>query len=239
MKRIALNIAVSIACCLCTVTLYAQENEGLIPKLMKKWKGGAKEGAQVPAKQPAVKSKAPVPVPKQVLPARPPEGSKTPAAPSETQGERTVVTGVDKMTKAELLKEITETLDSEDEILDYLPQLKKETSADGKNVYKFSADNKSVPIQDLDEGTLKKILGSVHQTSTRINTDRITRQLEVIRQTQRVVSAPTPPRPAPVTPPAAPPRVVVPQITHSPAPQQPPQTSVPRTPAPPPQLPRR
>lgn len=233
MKKRAMAAAIILAFCFSAVVLNAQENEGLIPKLIKKWKGEKKTPEPVSA--PKVKVPTPGSMPgvsrPPIVPAKPS------VAPSTAEADRTVVTGIDKMSKEEMLKDIIDDLDSDSDILDYLPQLKKEKTPDGKNAYLFKSDTKSVPLQDLDKDTLKKILGSVRQTATRINTDRITRQLETIRQTQRVVAVP--PRPAPLPPPATPSQIATPQTPRAAIPQAPSQTSASRTPTPPPQIPRR
>lgn len=248
MKRALIVIAASISVAFCLVaSSFAQETEGLIPRLIKKMKGQEKAEKKSPAKDAPVKdAKKAQPIPavpkaadKTAAPGRSPvKGAGQAAAPSGT-AERTMVPAAEKMSKPELVKEIIETFDSDDEVLDYMPQIQREKQPDGKYIYRFKSDNKLVLLEDLDIGTLKNIMGMAHQTATRLNTDRITRQLETIRQTQRVITAPPPP-PVQVRPPAPPAPPAVPPVQRT-APAQPPsQTNTPQPPpSPPPQTPRR
>jgi len=107
------------------------------------------------------------------------------------------------MTKEELLADIRDNLDSEDEILNYVPSLKKSQDAEGKNIYLFHG----VLLKDVSRDGLEKLSVTVAQISTKIRTDRIVNQLESIRQAQsvsRMQNIMRPPRI--VTPPAQPPQ---------------------------------
>ncbi|MDP3804577.1 MAG: hypothetical protein Q8Q87_03375 [Candidatus Omnitrophota bacterium] len=104
-----------------------------------------------------------------------------------------------EMTKDEILTELKETLKDEEEILDYIPELKKGRGEDGKEFYTYQGAR----LEDLEKEKLEKILGRVNNQAVMIRTDRINRQLEVIRQTQRIQAAPRI---------AAPPQVSVPAV---------------------------
>ncbi|MBP7055925.1 MAG: hypothetical protein KBB52_03645 [Candidatus Omnitrophica bacterium] len=225
-----------------TAPSYSQETEGLIPRLMKKFQ----KKEEAPKKAAETKSSVPA-VPK--MPASgpggpagmPPKGQGPmpqvpgPVTPAGEAG-RTVTPGVDKMTKEELLKDITEELMGEAEIFDYIPQLKPEKDAAGNKVITYEAKGRRVKLEELDRDTLAKLYTMVNQVSTKINVDRINQQLETIRQTQNIQRITQPP--TVVTAPPRPPQV---QTLPSPPPQAPPTTppQVPRVPQPPPQPPRR
>jgi len=223
MKRIGLKLAVIFACLAFASASFAQEPEGLIPKLMKKFKG--KEAA---TKKPAVAPASMPALPKQMVPRAPGQ-----AASSAGGGERTVTPGAGKMTKEELIKDIREDLESEDEILGYIPQLKMTKGPDGKAVITFEKQGQMVKLEDLDKETLIKIWGNINQMATKINVDRINQQLETIRQTQALQRVTRPPQA--VVPAPQPPRYQAPP----PAPQPPPTAQASRVPQPPPQPPRR
>lgn len=124
-----------------------------------------------------------------------------------------------EMTKDEILTELKETLKDEEEILDYIPELKKGISEDGKEFYTYQGAR----LEDLDREKLEKILGRVNNQAVMIRTERINRQLEVIRQTQRIQTPPRIP---------APPQVSVPNVPASRAPTSstPPKVSQPPMP---------
>lgn len=217
--------------------LYAQETEGLIPKLIKKWKGAPKEApakAAVPvpsapaAKQPA----APVMPAETGIPAKKPEAVKPAVASSAERADRTVISGLDKMTKEEMAQHIIETIESEDEVLNYIPPLKAEKRPDGKLNVTYEVKGQAVKLEDLDKDTLGKIYSTVHQISTKLSVERISQQLETIRQTQNIQRVAQPPQA--MTVPAQPPRV-----PQSQAPPQQPPSAPSRVPQPPPQPPRR
>lgn len=218
MKRSRLLVTVTFICMAFVSVSFAEEPEGLIPRLMKKFKGTGKTPASIPA------------LPKQMAPQVP---GKT--VSSGTAGERTVTPGLDKMTKEELIKDIKEGIESEDEILSYIPQLKMTKDPDGKVIITFEKDGQKVKLEDLDRETLAKIWGSINQIATKINVDRINQQLETIRQTQALQRVTRPPQA--MVPPPQPPRY----LTPAPAPQAPPAvpTQASRAPQPPPQPPRR
>lgn len=80
-----------------------------------------------------------------------------------------------------------------------------------------TADGEVFPIDELDEETLNALFVRVNQHATRLNTERINRQIQQIQQHQRLLRQQTPPR-VPQRPPETPRR----------APQPPPR--VPQTP---------
>jgi hypothetical protein len=84
------------------------------------------------------------------------------------------------MTTEELAAEIADILDTDEEIGSFIPGLKKEKDNLGKTFYTYNG----VKLERLDRGKLEKLFIRVRQERVRIRTERITRQLESIRQAQ-------------------------------------------------------
>lgn len=201
----------------------AQEEEGLIPRLIKRVKDrwAQKTAPQAPApKAPAAQAAAPEQAPAvkpgtsapQAAKAVPAEGSPTPVVKMSDS--------VKEMSKDELIKEIESEIDNEDAILDYLPSLKKIKEEGGKEYLAYNIDGKMLKLEELDRDKLESLLFSVYRQASLIQTERITSQLESIRQVENIT------RRANTVPPAPPP---LPRV-----PQQPP-----RTPPSPPAEPRK
>lgn len=226
MKRLCILLVAGFCVGACAAVSCAQEPEGLIPRLIKKWKGGGKEEAKPAARAPAVTPAVPaarpsVPSkPQAPAPAVPREASAR-AAQDAGQPQKTVIPKLAQMSKEELVAEIKDELDREDEIPSYIPGLGMQRAADGTPQYSFAQGGSVKALEDLDQDLLRNLLTRVRQTATKINTDRIQKQLETIRQAQRLQT---------MRPPEPPPRP--PQVPQTPSvPRQPPQ--------PPPQPPRR
>jgi len=126
------------------------------------------------------------------------------------------------MTKEELLADIKDNLDSEEEILNYVPSLKKSQGTGAINIYLLDG----VPLEQVEKEDLEKISVTVAQISTKIRTDRIVNQLESIRQAQNLSRMQNITRP---------PQIVTPPVRPSPPPRAPSTTSSipPAPPAPP------
>jgi len=139
---------------------------------------------------------------------------------------------VDKMTKAEIADRITKVLDRRKEVLNFVQGLSKEKDAEGNEFYTFQG----IRIAGLERAVMEKLYIRVRQEAVRINTERLTKQIESInranqlsRAAQQLPQVPGVPRviTAPPRPPALPPVVQqTPQIPKS-------------VPAPPPAPPRR
>ena len=127
-----------------------------------------------------------------------------------------------EMTVDELVADITENLDSEDEILTYVQELKKTVHAEGKVVYTLGG----IPLKDAKKADLVKLSEAVAQAAVRIRTERIQAQLETVRQAQGLARQQVMQRPP--APPVQPPR-----------PPQSPASNLPRVPAAPPAPPKR
>ncbi len=162
--------------------------------------------------------------------------------PEETQPKevqpRTVM--YTEMTKEEMLSEIKDDLETLDEILDGMPALKAEKGKDGKIFYTYNG----VKLDEMGKEELGGLFTKVSQSATRFRTERIERQLETGRRTQRLtekaapVTPVTPSGPASVSIPPSPPSV--PKLPSQPAqpsiakPQSLPPSAPSRVPSPPP-----
>ena len=117
------------------------------------------------------------------------------------------------MTVQELADAITKVLDRTEEVMDYIPGFKQEKDPAGNSFYTYNGSR----LESLEKGKLVSLYNMVRQMRTKINTDRINRQLESIRQAQRAAEIANQASriPRTTTPPAQPPRT---------PPQPPPQT---------------
>src|SRR3989338_11265034 len=76
-----------------------------------------------------------------------------------------------ELTKEELLVEMREILDSEEEVLDYIPELKKKKDESGKEFYTYNVSGQEVRLEEMDKDSLENLLTRAHQTATKIRTD--------------------------------------------------------------------
>lgn len=115
------------------------------------------------------------------------------------------------MTVQELADGITKVLDQSDEVMDYVPGFKQEKDPDGKEFYTY----KGTRLEKVDKEKLAALYNRIRQERTRLNTERINRQLETIQQTQQAANIAnqaaripriTPPPAQVPAPPPAPPR---------------------------------
>lgn len=134
--------------------------------------------------------------------------------------------------KEEMTARIKNILDTEEELLNFIPGLKKAATEKGESFYTYEG----LKLEELDKKKLSKIFTRVRQEATRIRTSRLNSQLENIRRNQQLTAAAGGGAPrVPVMPPQ-PPRVYTPP-SIPPAPPSVPQP--PRAPAQPPAPPRR
>jgi len=92
-------------------------------------------------------------------------------------------------TKAELMEMLTFNIESEGEVLDLIPQIKRKKSEDGKDYYVYLVGAQEKRFEELDKEMLEKIWIRVNQAATQIRTQRIQKQLESIRQAQNAQAA--------------------------------------------------
>lgn len=119
-----------------------------------------------------------------------------------------------ELTKQELVAHLKMMLEHEDEVLSFIPELKKEKDAKGNISYLY----KGKKIEDIDEKSLRGLYSRTQNELTRIRTERLNKQLESIRRADQAARAAQQASRIPrvVTPPQQPPSP--PQI-----PKQPPQ----------------
>lgn len=110
---------------------------------------------------------------------------------------------VAEMTKGEMLAALKEDLADNNEIFDMVPELKAAVShQDGKAVYTFNG----AALESLSKEDLTNLFGRVRNALVKIRTDRIQKQLETIKQVERlrVITSPQQPPHAPSTTPSVP-----------------------------------
>jgi hypothetical protein len=110
----------------------------------------------------------------------------------------------DGMSKIEMIRDIKDEVDSEEEILDQIPELKKEKDKDGKDIYTYLVDGKQVNLEDVDEKILQALLEQVGKKAGQIRASARQEQEEQLR-TIRSFHPPQPPR-LPEQPPRLPER---------------------------------
>ncbi len=97
------------------------------------------------------------------------------------------------MTKDELTKEIETQVDYESGVLRMMPQLKKEKGANGKEFHTF----RGVKLEEMKKEDLQTLLSNVYSQANTLRTEAINRQLENIRNVQRVSQMPRQPQALP------------------------------------------
>jgi hypothetical protein len=106
-------------------------------------------------------------------------------------------------TKEEMLAELKEDLAYNDEVFDAVPELKAGTGQNGNVVYTYN----NTVLDGLSKEDLAKLYSRVRQALVKIRTERIQRQLETIRQAERLpktVNSPQSPPRVPAAPPSVP-----------------------------------
>jgi hypothetical protein len=119
------------------------------------------------------------------------------------------------MTVQELVDGITKILDRSHDVMNYVPGFKQVKDPEGKEYYTYNGTR----LEKVDKEKLASLYRRVRQERTRLNTERINRQLDTIQQAQQAANI-------------ANQASRIPTITHPPA--QPP-----KAPPTPPQIPRR
>lgn len=100
-----------------------------------------------------------------------------------------------------------------DEISVRIPNLVKKTDKKGNTIYKFKKESgEVVDFKDLDDKAFSKLYSKVGNEAGLIRTERISTQLQQLRQIQRPTQAPKPP------PGVQPPKTYIPPKIPSPPP---------------------
>jgi len=235
MRKITIISISAVIALLASSVLFAQEQETLMQKIMKRFKKEEKPVQAAPEKKataaPAAAKKDTVPAAEKTnLSGEVNAQAKEPSTAgwTEEKADKAKRTRKD-LTKEELVQYIKDRLDREEEVLNFIPELKKETDAAGNMYYAYQG----VRLENLDKEKLDKLFLRVQNELVRIRTERLNRQLESIRRIQRLTTQQQVPRVPNVTIPPPTPQI----------PRNPPATiQVPRTPSsppsPPPQIPK-
>lgn len=173
-------IALSIVLILFSFVAQAKESEGLIQKTYKKFV----------LKEKSVEKK----------PALKPENTST-----TREGAKIMVDdkAYKDMSKAEMIQEIKDEVDSEEDILEYIPELKRQKDKDGKDIYSYLVEGKQVNLEGVDEETLRAILEQIGAKAKQIGIDTIQEQQdqrEQLNAIRRPVSSPSLPTRPPTVP---------------------------------------
>ncbi|MFA6321388.1 MAG: hypothetical protein WCY36_05975 [Candidatus Omnitrophota bacterium] len=100
------------------------------------------------------------------------------------------------MSKEEMILEIKNEIDSEEGILQSIPNLKRKNDKDGKYKYSYLINGKQVDIENVDKKTLGGILDQVSIQANRISIETIREQQNQRNQLNAVRRPPDVPRPS-------------------------------------------
>jgi|GEM_PF-4203555 hypothetical protein len=171
-------IPIVIIAILFSSAVYAQEYEGLMQRLYKKYILKEKVSDQKAAPKPDI-------IPEQTV--------KT-----------TIVSDYYKnMSKAEIIQEIKSEVDSEEELLEQIPELKREKDKDDKDVYLYLAKGKQINLEDADENILRSLAAQVGDKASKIRSNAMIEQQEQLRMIRSINTITQPPQ-VPVRPPSVP-----------------------------------
>lgn len=95
-----------------------------------------------------------------------------------------------EVTREEMLAELKEDLSDNDEVLDVIPELRSISGQGGNAMHTY----KNTPLDDLSKEDMADLYGRVRQALVKIRTDRVQKQLETIRQVNRLQGITTPPK---------------------------------------------
>lgn len=184
-----MSVAIVFSFFMAVASFASAQEEGLIPRLFKKFTQKEKKIA------PVTKKEIPAPAVQQVR-------EKAPAP----QPAPTTVMEKKEMTKDEIVKLIESELEGETEIFDNIPGLKKNTGEGGKIFYTYRIDSKDMKLADIDKAILSGLLNKIYNQATILRTDRITGNLETIRRNQELLRSVPQPPPQPVSAISQPPK---------------------------------
>lgn len=185
-------ITLAIIAILFSSVAHAQESKGLIQKAYKKFILKEKSGEKNTASKP----------------------ERTDIGREAPKDAKTI--GYDgaykDMSKTEIIQEIKDEVDSEEEILEQMPKLKRQKDKDEKDVYSYLIDGKQINLEDVDEKILRTLITQVGEKTGQIRSNAALEQqeqsqLRIIRSAEAVPrppQAPSRPPPIPQRPPAPP-----------------------------------
>lgn len=183
-------ITLAIIAILFSSVTQAQESEGLIQKAYKKFIPKEKIVGKKPASKP----------------------EKTSTDRETAKDAKTI--GYDgaykDMSKTEIIQEIKDEVDSEEDILEQIPKLKRQKDKDGKDVYSYLIEGKQINLENADEKILRTLITQMAEKAGQIRFNAIKEQQEQLRTIRsagavsRPPQAPSRPPPVPQRPPAPP-----------------------------------
>lgn len=93
-------------------------------------------------------------------------------------------------TKDQMLSELREDIADNGELFEMIPELKSASDKDGNAVYTYNG----ALLEDLSKDDIAKLTGRVGQILARVRAERIQKQLETIKQAERIQAITTPPQ---------------------------------------------
>jgi hypothetical protein len=208
MKNIAVSLLMLTLFLSLSAASSAEEKESLLDKLSNKI--SVLKESDIKAKETTSAKKETQPVKK---------GKE--AAKKEGEAAKKEAKAIKDMSKDEMVKALYDTLASTEEVMSFVPGLKKGKDSQGKDIYTYEGTR----LEDLDKDKLEGVLKKVRSNAARIRGERIQRQLERTQKIQRLnTAAGGPPSGAQL------PRM--PQVVSPPATPKPP-PSPPKVPKPP------
>jgi len=176
------------------------ENEGFFQRTMKKWGKGTK--AETAKKEP-VNSQA-----------KSAAASTAAAANTATTAQNTVASAgsdgvtvntsdesAEKPTREEMNAEILDSLDIYDrDLTERVPGITIKRAEDGKAEYFVKTKDGDKPLAELNEDELFGLYVKVSRASTMLHMEEIQRQLDLVRETNKINRAPSIPQTPPVAP---------------------------------------
>lgn len=137
-------------------------------------------------------------------PSSKPENTDTVREVSGEDVKTTVYGGVYKdMSRAEMIQEIKDEVNSEEDILEQIPELKRQKGEDGQDVYSYLVEGKQVNLEDVDEKILRDLIEQVEVKASQLRINAIREQQEQLRVI-RNINAVQPPPQTPQRPPDIP-----------------------------------
>ena len=131
----------------------------------------------------------------------------TPTAGAVREDVKTTVydDAYDDMSTAEIIREIRDEVDADEDILEQIPELKRQKGEDGKYTYSYLVKGKQIALEDVDENILRALMGQVAAKAAQLRTNAILEQQEQLRAIRNINAVQRPPQ-VPSRPPAVPQR---------------------------------
>ena len=105
--------------------------------------------------------------------------------------------------KEKMIEEIKTIVEDEEEVLEYVPELRRKKDKDGKELYVYADGKLEMKLEGLDENRLRELFKKVADSASKIKTVFLKQEIDTAIEAQK--RPPRPPR-LPVRPPPQPPR---------------------------------